>query len=139
MRSPNGAGKWKALSNAKRASPSSDGQQHQARHLDQRLRHAQPAAQGPDGEPDHGLGEGLDPEEAAAGGVLEQARREAGQAAELRASPQREEHHDDQRDIGRDVADPERRGHGRLGDASAEDTEGQEPTHPASPRSGSRR
>ena len=105
------------------------GQQHEARHLHEGLAHAQPRADDADGEADDGLGQRLHAQEPAGGRVLQQARHEAGAAAELGPAPQRQQHDDDQRDVGRHVRDAQRRPHRGVCHAAAEDRDGQEGAH----------
>ena len=106
-----------------------DREQDEAGHLHQRLAHPQSAAERADAEADERLGERLHAEQAAGGRVLEQARDEAGRAAELRAPPQGQQHDHDERDVRRDVGDAERRAQGGVGDTAAEHGDRDERAH----------
>ena len=61
--------------------------------------------------------------------VLNEPHDETGQAPDLRPPAQGKQHGEDQRDVGRHAGDLEDRGHVGLGEASAEQHEGQRRTH----------
>ena len=71
----------------------------------------------------------LHAEQAAGGGVLEQTRDEPGDAAELRAPAQGQQHDHDQRDIGRHVGDAQRRAQRGVRDAASEHGDHDERAH----------
>src|SRR5262244_1191975 len=76
---------------------------------------------------------------AATGDVLDQARRKTGDRAELRAAAEREEDHHDEGDVGRDVADAQRRRQRGVGDAATKDREREHAPHAVNRPSGSTR
>ena len=102
-------------------------------HLHERLAHTQPRADDADGAAHDGLRQRLHAEQPSGGRVLQQARDEAGAAAEFRAATQRQKNDDDQRDVRRHVGDAERRADGGVRHAPAEDRDGEEGAHQPSP------
>src|SRR5712692_3131434 len=82
-----------------------DREEHEPGDLHERLGHREPATRRADREADHGLRQRLDADQPAARRVLEEPRSEPRHAPELGAPPERQEHDDDERQVGRHAAE----------------------------------
>jgi hypothetical protein len=106
-----------------------DRQHDEPRHLHQGLAHAETLAGDPDPEADDRLRERLDADEAAAGRVLKQPGDEPGEASELRAAAERQQHDHDQRQVGRHAPDAQHGRQRRVRDGAPRDRQHEQSAH----------
>src|SRR5207253_8602720 len=85
-------------------------------------------------ESDERLRQRLHADEPARGDILKETADEAGATADLGAAAEREQDYDDERDVGRDVAETQRRRERGAGETASEDGQHEEGLHASAVR-----